>query len=65
MNSGENRTWIQKMFAVSARPYIPKDVLTMTIPWKKFLTMLEDLGEIFRITLSWEKIRVGLSGNSF
>ena len=45
------------MFDVSARPYVPADILSFAIPWPKFVTMVGDMDESFLITDSWKKIR--------
>ena len=45
------------MFDVSARPYIPKDVLGFSVPMNKFVKMIENMEESFLITGSWGKVR--------
>jgi hypothetical protein len=45
------------MFDVSARPYVPKDTLTFSIPMKKFERMVEGMDESFLITSSWQKVK--------
>ena len=45
------------MFDVSARPYVPVNILSFAIPWPKFVTMVGDMDESFLITDSWKKIR--------
>lgn len=45
------------MFDVSARPCVPKDVLTFAVPMKKFVKMIKDMDESFLITGSWDKVR--------
>lgn len=45
------------MFDVSARPCVPPDVLTLAVPWPKFVRMVEDMGESFLITGSWERVK--------
>jgi len=45
------------MFDVSARPYIPDDVLSFSMPMAKFATMLNNIEESFLITASWEKVQ--------
>ena len=45
------------MFDVSARPYVPADVLTLGVVWPKFETMVRDMDESFLITESWGKIK--------
>jgi hypothetical protein len=45
------------MFDVSARPYVPADVLTLAVPWPKLVSMIENMPESFLITGSWDKVR--------
>ena len=53
------------MFDISARPFVPKNVLTFSVPMNKFITMIENMGESFLITDSWRKVqkRLGLTGH--
>jgi uncharacterized protein (DUF169 family) len=44
------------MFDVSARPWVPEDVLTFSVPMNKFVRMVENMGESFLITPSWAKV---------
>ncbi len=41
------------MFDVSARPWVPEDVLTFSVPMNKFVSMVENMEESFLITPSW------------
>ena len=45
------------MFDPSARPFVPKDVLTLAVPMKKFIKMVDNIEESFLITDSWQKIQ--------
>lgn len=45
------------MFDVSARPFVPADRLTLAVPWRKFVSMGENMEESFLITGSWEQVR--------
>ncbi len=45
------------MFDVSARPCVPGNVLTLAIPWPKFVRMVDDMEESFLITSSWARVR--------
>lgn len=45
------------MFDVSARPYVPEDTLTFSVPINKFLLMIENMEESFLITPSWGKVK--------
>jgi len=45
------------MFDISARPFVPGNVLTFSVPMKKFVTMIENMEESFLITKSWRKVQ--------
>lgn len=45
------------MFDLSARPFVPRNVLTFSVPMAKFVGMIENMDESFLITDSWEKIK--------
>ncbi len=45
------------MFDVSARPFVPKETLTLALPMKKFQRMIENMEESFLITPSWGKVK--------
>jgi uncharacterized protein (DUF169 family) len=45
------------MFDVSARPFVPRDVLTFSAPMGKFSRMVENMEESFLITDSWRKVQ--------
>jgi uncharacterized protein (DUF169 family) len=45
------------MFDVSARPFVPKDVLTFSAPMNRFSRMVENMGESFLMTDSWRKVQ--------
>ncbi len=57
----ENPRGILGMFDVSARPYVPSDVLSFAVPWKKLVTMAANMEESFLITHSWAKVRQRLA----
>ncbi|MDZ7261219.1 MAG: DUF169 domain-containing protein [candidate division KSB1 bacterium] len=44
------------LFDVSARPHVPQDVLTFSVPMTKFIRMIENMEESFLITESWGKV---------
>ena len=44
------------MFNVSARPYVPKNTLSFSVPINKFIRMVDDIEENFLITQSWTKV---------
>lgn len=45
------------MLDVSARPCVPPEVITMAVPMKKFVRMVENMDESFLVTDSWKKVR--------
>jgi uncharacterized protein (DUF169 family) len=45
------------MFDVSARPFVPENVLSFSVPMKKFITMVDNIEESFLITDSWNKVQ--------
>jgi uncharacterized protein (DUF169 family) len=45
------------MFDPSARPYVPSDVLSFSVPMEKFVTMIENMAESFLITDTWKKLQ--------
>jgi len=45
------------MFDVSARPCVPANTLTFATPFKRFVTMVDNMDESFLITESWKKVR--------
>jgi uncharacterized protein (DUF169 family) len=45
------------MFDVSARPYVPQNILAFSAPLAKFARMVDNMGESFLITPSWEKVQ--------
>ena len=57
----ENPRAFVGMFDVSARPYVPSDVLTFAVPMRKFASMVANMEESFLITPSWEKVRQRLA----
>jgi len=45
------------MFDVSARPFVPDDVLSFSVPMNKFVTMIDNIEDSFLITGSWNKVQ--------
>jgi len=45
------------MFDPSARPFIPKNVVTFSVPMGKFVGMVNNMEESFLITDSWQRIQ--------
>jgi hypothetical protein len=51
------------MFDVSARPYVPKETLSFSVPMNKFIRMADNMEESFLITRSWEKVKMRIGQN--
>lgn len=49
------------MFDVSARPFVPKNALTFSVPMTKFVRMVENMEESFLITASWRRVQKRIS----
>jgi uncharacterized protein (DUF169 family) len=49
------------MFDVSARPSVPRNVLTFSVPINKLIRMIENREESFRITDSWKRVQKRIS----
>jgi len=49
------------MFDVSARPFVPQEVLTFAVPMNKFERMIDNMDESFLITPSWDKVSKRIS----
>jgi hypothetical protein len=45
------------MFDTSARRFVAPDELTFSVPFKKFVRMIEDIEESFLITHTWKSIQ--------
>ncbi len=45
------------MFDISARPFVPRDVLTFSVPMANLLRMIDNAEESFLITDSWHKVQ--------
>ncbi len=45
------------MFDVSARPFVPENVLTFAVPMSKFAAMVENMEESFLTTGSWQAVQ--------
>jgi uncharacterized protein (DUF169 family) len=52
------------MFDVSARPFVPEDILAFSAPMSKFIQMVENMEESFLITGSWKKLHNRIVSNS-
>jgi uncharacterized protein (DUF169 family) len=56
LNSPHSRA-VLGLFDVSARPFVPENVLTFSVPMNKFVHMVENMEESFLITNSWKQVR--------
>jgi uncharacterized protein (DUF169 family) len=45
------------MFDPSARPFVAKNVITLSVPMRKFVTMIDNIEESFLITETWRRIQ--------
>jgi hypothetical protein len=45
------------MFDVSARPFVPSDVLTFALPMKRFEALVDYMDETFLTTEAWDRVR--------
>ena len=57
----EHPRGILGMFDVSARPFVSGDVLSFSVPMKRFAVMIGNMEESFLITQSWGKIQRRIS----
>jgi uncharacterized protein (DUF169 family) len=53
----QNPRAIIGMFDVSARPYVPSNILTFAVPFSKFTRMINNMEESFLTTKSWDIIK--------
>jgi hypothetical protein len=60
-NRAERPRAVLGMFDVSARPYVPGDTLSFTVPMRKFSRMIGNMEESFLITSSWDKVKKRLT----
>lgn len=49
------------MFDVSARPCVPPEVLTFSVPLPKFIRMVDNMDESFLTTKAWGKVKERIS----
>ena len=55
--AAEHPRAILGMFDVSARPFVRADILSLTVPWAKFVRMVDNMPESFLITPSWDRVK--------
>lgn len=48
---------VMGMFDISARPFVPENLITMAMPFQRFEKIVGFMEESFLITESWEKVR--------
>lgn len=58
--SGQPRC-VLGMFDVSARPCVPADALTFTIPMDRFVQMVQNMEESFLVTKTWDTVKGRIS----
>jgi len=56
-NQSDDPKCVLGMFDPSARKCLPANILTFAVPFKKMVTMVENMDESFLITPSWENVR--------
>lgn len=56
-SKSDNPRCVLGMFDVSARPCVPQNTLTFTVPMKRFQQMVLNIDESFLITGSWNAVR--------
>lgn len=54
---GQEQRAVLGMFDVSARPFVPAEVLSFAVPRAKFERMIDNMDESFLITNSWSKVK--------
>jgi uncharacterized protein (DUF169 family) len=50
------------LFDISARPFVPPDVLAFSVPMARLTRMIANAGESFLITESWRKVQARIGG---
>jgi len=63
-SKSQNPRCILGMFDVSARPCVPENTVTCTIPLKRFEGMVRNMNESFLITNSWELVKKRITPGS-
>jgi len=53
----EEQKCVLGMFDVSARPGVQENILTFSVPVKRFFTMVNNMDDSFLITESWRKVK--------
>ncbi len=56
-NNSKKPRAVLGMFDVSARPCVPADIASFSVPIKKFMRMVANMEESFLITDSWRKVK--------
>jgi hypothetical protein len=56
-NQSDHPRAVLGMFDVSARPCVQSTLLTFSVPWNKFVRMVENMDESFLTGDSWKKVR--------
>lgn len=45
------------LFDISARPVVPENILTFTVPMRRFIAMVRNMDESFLTTQSWQMVK--------
>ncbi len=53
------------MFDVSARPEVPANTLTFTVPMMRFVQMIDHMDQSFLITQSWRDVKTRIRGQIY
>ena len=56
-NEADNPKAVLGMFDASARPCVPKEILSFSVPMKKFEKMVGYMDESFLITDTWKTVK--------
>ena len=48
---------VMGMFDISARPYVPENIITMAFPFHRFREIVDFMEESFLVTESWKKVK--------
>jgi hypothetical protein len=59
--NSENPRCVLGMFDVSARPHVPENMLTFTVPMKRLEQMVRNMDASFLITESWNLVKMRLN----
>jgi hypothetical protein len=49
------------LFDVTARPFVVDDILTLSVPMKRFQQMMDNMNESFLTTKSWRRVQTRIA----